>query len=68
MLSHWPNAGHSEGENQLHRELDCDSDVTASESMKDSDVVNGADDFRCFPEFQGAQNIMYESRDDIFLV
>ena len=30
----WPNAAHSEGENQLHRELDCDSDVTASESMK----------------------------------
>ena len=50
---------------QLHRELDCDSDVTASESVKDSDVINGADDSRCFPELRGAQSIMYELRDDI---
>ena len=33
--------------------------------MKDSDVLNGADDPHCFLELQGAQNIMYEPRDDI---
>ena len=58
------NAG--EGENQLHAELDCDSDVSG-ESVKDRWVTQRRVQvlLAVFLSSREPQNIMYEPRDGV---